>query len=44
MPCKLAVVEENIRCDAVVISYEMNTGKAVSITPLSIMFDPDKEI
>lgn len=44
MPCKLAVVEEDIRCDAVVLSYEMNTGRAVSLTPLSIMFDPDKEI
>ncbi|MBO4491998.1 MAG: YmdB family metallophosphoesterase [Lentisphaeria bacterium] len=44
MPAKLEVVETNIRCEGVVISYELNTGRAVSITPVSEMYDPEKEI
>ncbi len=44
MPTKLSVVEENIRYDAVVISYEMNTGKAVAIQPVSEIYNPNEEI
>lgn len=44
MPTKLEVVEENIRYDAVVLTYEMMTGRAVSLTPVSELFDPEKEI
>ena len=43
MPARLNVVEDGIRLDAVVIRYEMNTGKAVSITPISEMFNPNRE-
>ena len=44
MPVKLEVVETDIRCDGVVVSYELNTGRAVSIAPVSEMYDPEKEI
>lgn len=35
MPKRLPVNDKNIRLDAVVISYDMNTGKADTITPIS---------
>ena len=44
MPTKLSVVEENIRCDAVVVSYEMQTGKAVAVKTVSELFQPDQEM
>ncbi|MDD3118350.1 MAG: TIGR00282 family metallophosphoesterase [Victivallales bacterium] len=37
MPMRLPVVEKGIRLDAVVISYDMNTGKATAIHPVSRM-------
>jgi metallophosphoesterase (TIGR00282 family) len=36
MPQKLPVVEKDIRLDAVVISYDMNTGKASEIKNISV--------
>lgn len=35
MPTRLNVVETGIRLDAVVVSYELNTGKAVALQPIS---------
>lgn len=37
MPKRLPVNEKNIRLDAVIISYDVNTGKADKITPISRM-------
>ena len=39
MPCKLNVVDENIRIDAAVISYDPVTGHASEIKSFSIMAD-----
>lgn len=36
MPVKLPVVEENIRLDAVLISFDVNTGKASDIKNISV--------
>ena len=38
MPTKLNVVEENIRLDAALVSYELKTGRAVAIKTLSEMY------
>ncbi|NOY74468.1 MAG: YmdB family metallophosphoesterase, partial [Kiritimatiellaeota bacterium] len=35
MPKRLPVNEKNIRLDAVVVSYDLATGKAAAITPIS---------
>lgn len=35
MPTKLPVVETGVRLDAVVVSYELATGRAVAIKPIS---------
>ena len=43
MPVKLEVVEDRIRYDAVVIRYELNTGRAVSIVPVSEEYKPEEE-
>ncbi len=43
MPTRLNVAEENIRLDAAVLTYELNTGKAVSLTPVSEIFNPNQE-
>ena len=43
MPVRLNVTEKNIRLDAAVISYELNTGKAVAIRPLSEFHHPTEE-
>jgi metallophosphoesterase (TIGR00282 family) len=37
MPKRLPVVDENVRLDAVVVSYDVNTGKASEIKPVSRM-------
>ena len=39
MPKRLPVNEKDIRLDAVVISYDMNTGKAEKIIPISRMVE-----
>ncbi len=41
MPTRLNVVENNIRLDACVISYEMNTGRAVAIQTISRKYNPE---
>lgn len=43
MPTKLNVVEDNIRLDACVISYELNTGKAVGIETISEIYQSGLE-
>lgn len=43
MPTRLNVTENNIRLDAAVLTYELNTGRAVSLTPISELFNPDQE-
>ncbi len=43
MPTKLNVVEDNIRLDACVISYELTTGKAVGIETISKIYHPGQE-
>lgn len=44
MPTKLTVVEKDIRLDACIISYEMDTGKAIGIKAFSRIYHPEKEI
>lgn len=39
MPCKLDVIDENIRIDAAVISYDPLTGRSSEIKAFSIMAD-----
>ena len=39
MPHKFPVVESGIRLDAAVIRYDMLTGKALEIKPVSVMYD-----
>ena len=41
MPTRLNVTEKNIRLDYAVISYEMNTGRAVSIKAFSEFHTPE---
>ena len=41
MPTRLNVTEKNIRLDYAVISYEMNTGHAVSIKAFSEFYTPE---
>jgi len=43
MPHKFPVVETGIRLDAAVIRYDMQTGRAVEIKPISVMYDPDTQ-
>ena len=43
MPHKFPVVETGIRLDAAVIRYDMMTGKALEIKPISTMYDPNTE-
>lgn len=43
MPTKLNVIEDGIRLDACVISYEMNTGRAVKIETFSKFYHPEME-
>ena len=43
MPHKFPVVETGIRLDAAVIRYDMQTGKALEIKPISVMYDPDTQ-
>lgn len=38
MPQRLPVCEKNIRLDGTVVSYELNTGRAVAIKPISRMY------
>ena len=42
MPQRLPVCEKNIRLDGAVVSYELNTGKAVAIKPISRMYQEEK--
>lgn len=42
MPNKLRVVEDNIRLDAAIVSYELSTGKAVAIKTVSEFFKEEK--
>ena len=39
MPQRLPVCEQNIRLDGAVVSYELATGRAVSIQPISRMYN-----
>ena len=41
MPHKFPVVETGIRLDAAVIRYDMMTGKALEIKPISTMYFPE---
>ncbi len=41
MPQRLPVCEQNIRLDGAVVSYELATGRAVSIKPISRMYNGD---
>ena len=41
MPHKFPVVETGIRLDAAVIRYDMTTGKALEIKPISVMYEPE---
>ena len=41
MPHKFPVVESGIRLDAAVIRYDMQTGKALEIKPISVMYEPE---
>lgn len=43
MPAKLNVVEDNIRLDACILSYEMNTGKATALETVSVKYTPETE-
>lgn len=42
MPTKLSVIEDNIRLDGCVVSYELNTGKAVEIRAFSKIYNPNE--
>ena len=44
MPTRLNVTEDKIRLDFCVVSYEMNTGKAVSIEAHSKLYQPETEV
>ena len=39
MPHKFPVVESEIRLDAAVVRYDMQTGRALEIKPISVMYD-----
>lgn len=43
MPTKLSVVEKDIRLDACVISYELNSGRATAIEAFSRIHRPEEE-
>ncbi len=42
MPQRLPVCEKNIRLDGAVVSYELMSGKAVAIKPISRMYQQEK--
>ena len=44
MPTRLNVTEDKIRLDFCVVSYEMNTGKAVNIEAHSKLYQPETEV
>ena len=44
MPTRLNVTEDKIRLDFCVVSYEMNTGKAVKIEAHSKLYQPETEV
>ena len=41
MPCRLPVVEKNIRLDAVVVSYDLSTGRATAIKNISMLHEEE---
>jgi len=41
MPQRFPVCEKNIRLDGVVVSYDLATGKAVAVKPISRMYNGD---
>lgn len=42
MPTRLPVCDKGIRLDCAVVSYELGTGRAVSIKPISRMWTPNE--
>ncbi|MBO5725177.1 MAG: metallophosphoesterase, partial [Lentisphaeria bacterium] len=42
MPTRLTVTEKNIRLDYAVVSYELQTGRAVDICAFSEFYTPEE--